>query len=116
MTRKRYWSRLRRRRQSAQCTTIKSRDSSGTETNVYTNLMATHTQKSSLEVNAEFGVVVANVADIFWYEPLISTGALPTITENHLVYDESNVRHEIVQSVNQGGEGGRLAVITERKR
>lgn len=104
------------RRHSSQCTTIKNRDGAGVETVAHSDLVATHTQKGAIEVNAEFGVVVANVADIFWYEPLQTTGLLPAITENQLVYDENNVRHEIIQVVDQGGEGGRLAVITERKR
>lgn len=116
MSRKRYRSRLRQRRQSQMCVTIKARDSAEAESNVYSNLWCTHTQKGALEVNAEFGVVVSNVVDIFWFEPMDTTEALPAILEKHLVYDENNVRHEIVQVVNQGGEGNRLAVITERKR
>lgn len=116
MTRKRYRSRLHRRRQSAQCVNIKSRDSANVESFVYSNLECTHTQKGAMEVNAEFGVVVTNVVDIYWFQPLDTTGALPVIEEKHLVYTEDNVRHEIIQVVDQGGEGNRLAVICERKR
>jgi len=116
MTRKRYQSRLRQRRQSQQCVTIKSRDSSGTESDVYVNLDCTHTQKGATEINAEFGVVVSSVMDVFWFEPMLTTGKLPVIREKHLVYDLNNVRHEIIQVVDQGGEGNRLAVLTERKR
>lgn len=104
------------RRQSQMCVTIKSRDSAGVETSVYDDLDATHTQKGAIEVNAEYGVVISNVADIFWFTPLKSTDALPIIREKHLVYTEDGTRHEIIQVVDQGGEGGRLAVITERKR
>lgn len=116
MTKKRFRSRLRMRRQSQMCVTVRSRNTAGTESLVYEDIDATHTQKGAMEVNAEFGVVVANVVDIFWFEPLSTTGMLPIIQEKHLVYNQDGVKHEIIQVIDQGGEGGRLAVITERKR
>lgn len=106
-------SRLRERRQTM-TVTVYSRNSANTESAVYASVTVTHTQQSANELVAEFGNIVADVVDIFWFEKI--SGTFPTITEKHLIRDASNVRYEIIATVNQGGESNRLKVITTRVR
>lgn len=107
-------SRLRRRR--VQVTVdVSSRNSASVETVIYDDIIATHTQKSSDEVLTEFGNIIAEVTDVFYFEKLVSTGALPVILEKHVI-TSSGVKYEVFAVVDQGGEGNRLAVATNRVR
>lgn len=107
-------SRLRRRR--VQVTVdVFSRNSASVETVVYDGIIATHTQKSSDEILSEFGNVIAEVIDVFYFEKIASTGALPVILEKHIIRT-GGVKYEVFAVVDQGGEGNRLAVATNRVR
>lgn len=108
-------SRLYERRQKMTIT-VYSRNSAGTESAVsgLSSVSVTHTQQSARELIAEFGNIVTDVVDIFWFGKI--SGTLPTITEKHLIRDASSTRYEIIGVVNQGGESNRLKIITTRVR
>lgn len=108
-------SRLRERRQQV-TVTVYSRNSAGTESAVsgLSSVVVTRTQQSANELVGEFGNIIADVVDIFWFEKI--SGTFPTITEKHLIRDASSTRYEIIATVNQGGESNRLKVITTRVR
>lgn len=119
-----FGSRLRRRRNTL-TVAVKLKSLSGgqhSEANV-TGLEAltatrsqgsTGSQSSARETVTETGAIVI-VTDIFFFEQL-STGALPAITEKHVLVDGSGVRYEVLSVSDQGGEGNRLRVMTRRLR
>jgi len=63
------------------------------------------------EVISEAGVMMV-ASDVVWFERV--SGALPTITENHVLLN-GTTRYEVVANPgNQGGKGNRLKVIVRR--
>lgn len=112
----RFGSRLRRRR-VPRTVNVYQRNSGGAETPVYTGLAATHTQLRATEIVGELANVVSEVIDVFWFAPQ-SDGTLPAITEKHVIRDEADldVRYDILQVRNEGGQGRRLSVMTRRWR
>lgn len=94
---------------------VLSRNSAGSETTVYDDIIATHSQSITDEILVEFGNVVTQVTDIFKFERLVSTGLLPVILEKHIIRT-GGVKYEIIGVVDQGGEGNRLFVVTKRVR
>lgn len=108
-------SRLRERRVQVTVDVL-SRNSASAETTAYGNIVSTHTQRSADEILSEFGNVVTEVVDVFYFERLRTTGALPVILEKHVIRDIDGAKYEAFAVVNQGGEGNRLAVATNRVR
>lgn len=88
-----------------------------TEGNVtgLTNLTPTYEQRSAFEENIDAGGTV-NILDVFFFERLESTGALPAIREKHVLIDSDSVRYEVLEVSDEGGQGNRLKVSTRRLR
>lgn len=107
-------SRLRERRVEV-TVDVSRRNSASVETVIYNDIICTHTQRSANEVLTEFGNIVTEVADVFYFERMVSTGALPAILEKHVIAN-AGVKYEVFAVVDQGGEGNRLAVATNRDR
>ncbi|GIK36564.1 MAG: hypothetical protein BroJett011_03970 [Chloroflexota bacterium] len=107
-------SRLRQRRpQLAVTVKQKSGPTAGkwTESNLYTNLSATHEQPEAAEAFGESGVV-AVATDVFWFEAAPGS-SLPAIAEQHVLVVGST-RYEVVNAEDQAGMGQRLRVVTKR--
>lgn len=85
------------------------------ESNAYTGLTPTHEQMSASELSSDIGLTVP-VVDVFWFERLTATNALPVIEEKHILTDSGSQDYEVIEVSNEGGQGNRLKVITRRLR
>ena len=82
-----------------------------------TGLTPTFEQRSALEEGTDAGALV-NLVDVFFFERLIATNALPAIRELHVLVDssDSTLRYEVLEVSDEGGQGNRLKVTTRRLR
>lgn len=109
-------SRLRCRRGTKKITVSAKTLASGqyTEADSIFNLTATWEPMAGEEVISDAGQIVV-ATDVFWFEQ--KNGALPAITENHVLTDGDSTRYEVVQRPsNQAGGGDRLKVVVRRVR
>jgi hypothetical protein len=88
-----------------------------TEDNVVglTSLTPTFEQRNADEEATDAGGLV-NILDIFFFERLTTTNLLPDIREKHVLVDTDDVRYEVVEISNEGGQGNRLKVSCRRLR
>lgn len=86
-----------------------------TGTLVYANLPATHQQISVLEASGPLGEMASVVHDLFFYDRLTSTGALPVIVEKHIVAWGA-VEYEVISARQLDELAERLRVETRRVR
>ena len=80
------------------------------------DLMGTHQQESRSEDNTSVGAIV-NTTDTWIFERNPATGLLPPITEKHILditSVNSGVRYDVKAIDDQGGEGNRLFVLTNK--
>jgi hypothetical protein len=98
---------------------VKTRQGNGqyTEANVagLTNLTPTYEQRNAMEEHTDSGGLT-NIVDVFFFERLLTTGILPAIREQHVIVDDDDVRYEVFEVSNEGGQGGRLMVKSRRLR
>jgi hypothetical protein len=87
------------------------------ETNVagLTNLTPTYEQRNAQEEHTDAGGMT-NVVDVFFFERLTTTGILPAIREQHVMVDSDDVRFEVFEASDEGGQGNRLKVTCRRLR
>lgn len=108
-------SRLARRRQPAAGSPATTTIKTITGTTVYANLDATHQQITVLEAAGPLGEMATVVHDLFFYNRLTSTGALPAILEKHIVVWGA-VNYEVVSAKMLDELAERLRVETRRVR
>lgn len=106
-------SRLRQRRVTKSVSVVTRSYSSGSysDTTVYNLLSAAYEQQQSTDYSDEWGKST-QILDVFWFEPL-SSGSLPAIEPKHFITEGSN-RYEVIEVVDQGGQGHRLKVVCRR--
>lgn len=86
-----------------------------TGTTVSANLPATHQQISVLEAAGPLGEMASVVHDLFFYDRITSTDALPVILEKHIV-SWGAVDYEVVSAKMLDELAERLRVETRRVR
>lgn len=86
-----------------------------TGSTVYANLSATHQQIRVLEASGPLGEMATAIHDIFFYDRLTSTGALPVILEKHIV-SWGAVDYEVISARMLDELAERLRVETRRVR
>lgn len=82
---------------------------------VYASLEADHQQISVLEAAGPLGEMASVIHDLFFYDRLTSTGALPAILEKHIV-SWGAVDYEVVSAKQLDELAERLRVETKRSR
>lgn len=90
------------------------------ETQILTDLIATHDQPNRIEVEVDPGVFIV-ATDVWIFDRQSGTGEVPPIIEGmeieaQLPSDSSQQRYSIIQVQIQGGEGNRLFVWTNKVR
>lgn len=108
-------SRLARRRKPAAGSPATTTVKTITGTTVYANLEATHQQVKALEAAGPLGEVATVIHDVFFYDRMTSTGALPAILEKHIVHWGS-VEYEVISARQLDELAARLRVETRRVR
>ena len=107
-----------RRAQKTVSVKVKTRASGKfTEANVtgLTGLTPTFEQRNAFEEHTDAGGTV-NILDVFFFERLVATSILPAIREQHVIVDGDNVRYEVLEVSDEGGQGNRLKVSCRRLR
>jgi hypothetical protein len=86
-----------------------------TGTTVYSNLEATHQQIRVQEAAGPLGEMATVVHDLFFYERLASTDALPVIVEKYIV-EWVAVDYDVISAQQLDELAERLRVETKRSR